>query len=449
MKRVLDNCGSACGGEHQQTLKVRKGSSDSKIDFGVLCSMLSSFEQAVESKCWQMTSSVKPELEPSQIEQIVVEPDVESFMQDLEVASSSGSEGLETSAAAVTNTLRSQLVTERLQVSRRIIPISSDDKDGLSLPKAVVVGRAYTERLTDPLKYMHLRDFESTRILEAKKLMSQCGLSEESYNSDLSSSASLSSADITEQLRVIQNVLVSEYQIVVLSPTASEINGFKSNALFKGEVSREKKIWLVYSADQQLFSTITCPRVFFNRSYYCLTCDKAYSDKRMHKCSPACSQSGLTGDQCETSKSPAAWRERKDCLDCRRSFHNQRCFDYHIHSERCKKHFLCRTCNRIVNTIKYSVTSKHRHRCFEKACKPCGGEYFNVREHKCFIEHREQIHMQQMQREADDLRKYHSLQQQQIELSMLPYAATELQNKFFLTQSDGQTTLTKTCSGVS
>ena len=185
-----------------------------------------------------------------------------------------------------------------------------------------------------------------------------------------------------EELKQFQMVL-TDYQIKVLSYDRPHC------LIFKGPEDKEKKLLLIKVDDH--FHGCTSFPGFFNRSYYCHLCDKAYSCEDNHHCVGV-------NRKCTCC-------ERRDCPDktssstvtcdvCGCGFKGATCLTNHKQQPKptqrslCQRYRTCQSCKK-----KYVLASKeirngtrfNRHKCHHDICLYCDCEV-DLSTHRCYIQ---------------------------------------------------------------
>ncbi|MCP5059035.1 MAG: hypothetical protein GY937_20210, partial [bacterium] len=121
------------------------------------------------------------------------------------------------------------------------------------------------------------------------------------------------------------------------------------------------------------YDIIKSPSGFFNTSFYCKHCDKAYSNRYKHRCKYVCTK-------CD-ARVPCAIDERKHCAICNCNFNSVECYDRHLAvnqgSSRCMRFKLCRMCGK-------GYPTNRQHVCGAAKCRNCGKFYKET--HYCFIQ---------------------------------------------------------------
>ncbi|CAB3976922.1 Hypothetical predicted protein [Paramuricea clavata] len=114
---------------------------------------------------------------------------------------------------------------------------------------------------------------------------------------------------------------VKQFQTYLSSYQINIVSKDHQNALIYTGPDQEKRIYL-YLHDNH-YDVITKMPGFFERSYYCHTCKKAYDHREDHLCPNAC-------QCCRFPDCPIeSWVH---CNDCNRMFKSQACFDRHKQS---------------------------------------------------------------------------------------------------------------------
>ena len=189
-------------------------------------------------------------------------------------------------------------IREYLKKKKSVIPINN--KDNLCLARALVVSIAKIEN--DP-RYNYIRD-------------SGCPVQRErAFDLHEAANVPLGPCGLNE-VELFQQHLVN-YQIIVVSSDHSNSIIYPKQPPVNPDP--EKSIYLFYHANH--FDVITSFPGFFNRSYFCHRCHKAYSNTTDHICDGACRSCGGFG--CEYEGDGIA------CNECDRVFKNQACYDRH------------------------------------------------------------------------------------------------------------------------
>ena len=171
-----------------------------------------------------------------------------------------------------------------------------------------------------------------------------------------------------EEVKKFQIVL-PQYQIHVLSK--EHFNGI----IYEGPVGGVP-IYLYYH--DRHFDVITKITGFLNRSYFCETCKKGYSNKEKHLCNNPC----VYCHQLHINEEET-WQY---CEKCNRHFKNDTCFRMHMERKSeggkstCDMYFKCKDCSQTVNMNRH----KHSHRCHEVYCKTC--KDFFGEDHLCYMQ---------------------------------------------------------------
>ena len=118
---------------------------------------------------------------------------------------------------------------------------------------------------------------------------------------------------------------------------------------------------------------------FFDRSYYCHTCKKAYDHLEGHRCPDSYKCCGCSSACPEVS--------RMTCNDCHRLFKSQQCYDRHKQRRGdaksiCESLVRCSECKKTVDRCKQAPS---KHHCGMEKCKICKS-FVQLEGHKCFIQ---------------------------------------------------------------
>ena len=189
-------------------------------------------------------------------------------------------------------------IRDYLKKKKSVIPINN--KDNLCLARALVVSIARIEN--DP-RYNYIRD-------------SRCPVQRErAFDLHEAANVPLGPCGLNE-VELFQQHLVN-YQIIVVSSDHS------NSIIYPREPptnpNPEKSIYLFYHTNH--FDVITSIPGFLNRSYFCHTCHKAYSNTTDHLCTAQCRSCGGFG--CVLQGDGIV------CNECDRVFKNQECYDRH------------------------------------------------------------------------------------------------------------------------
>jgi hypothetical protein len=248
---------------------------------------------------------------------------------------------------------------------RGILQISN--KDNLCLGRAIAVSKAIADGIdvTDKKLWNKLRKNTTTQKTYARELFQQAGIEP--------------GVCAQEEFAKFQMALL-DYQFIVTSKKA--LNAI----VYKGPEANKKII--VYHSDRHFDAIRTLPK-FYNRTFYCVRCEKGYNDRKNHRCEVKCSS-------CHRPDCPVD--EWTLCQKCNRCFPSQDCYDFHLKKSAvkevkkgekkaklggmsiCDKKYKCLECKRVVDrSIRDDV-----HRCGERYCFICSK--FVLPDHLCYIQ---------------------------------------------------------------
>ena len=128
------------------------------------------------------------------------------------------------------------------------------------------------------------------------------------------------------------------------------------------------------------FHTIASIAGFFNSSYFCQLCLKAYDHKNRHACLNSCMV-------CESDQCPVTNNE-VPCTSCNRTCRSMTCFNRHLEVKKskkapvlspCQRWHKCITCKKVLDVTK---RDPRLHKCGEWFCRTC--TRFVTDKHFCF-----------------------------------------------------------------
>ncbi len=134
------------------------------------------------------------------------------------------------------------------------------------------------------------------------------------------------------------------------------------------------------------FDVITGIATFYNQSFWCEKCNKAYDHKEDHRCNNKCKYCYST-PACPV----IGWNH---CADCGRNFPNRVCFDKHKQKRKvkvgevekevtsCEQHKVCKTCGALYSPRNLSGKA---HVCYSSFCRCCR-DYVKLDDHLCFMQ---------------------------------------------------------------
>ena len=176
-----------------------------------------------------------------------------------------------------------------------------------------------------------------------------------------------------EEYKKIQAVLKPDYLIKVHSQHPKD--GLIFPLQFKKK--RETKVIYLYWNGDKHYDTVTKVTGLMGCAYYCEYCDKGYTHRGDHRCNDGC-------DGCYNDI-PCIPGQKVKCVDCKRTFKSQSCFDNHKaikgnqQKSICQLVYNCEKCSgRIIGRKKNHVCPGNR-KC--KICKEIVGP-----NHQCYIQ---------------------------------------------------------------
>ena len=167
------------------------------------------------------------------------------------------------------------------------------------------------------------------------------------------------------------------YQIKVFSTACL------NNLVYKSAVNSEKILRLLHS--QNHFNILTTMSGFFERNYWCETCNVCYEKRTQHRCAARCKL--CLRPNCERDDTHTI-----PCTDCNRTFTGPACYAAHKEGAGlgpvAKRRSLCSIVKRCLQCL-CTVSSAARqpdnpHRCGESFCRNC--RRFDLpSQHKCWM----------------------------------------------------------------
>ena len=145
--------------------------------------------------------------------------------------------------------------------------------------------------------------------------------------------------------------------------------------LFTGPLKVDKEHILFLLKSNHHFDGITSLKGFFNRSYWCDTCDRAFNtdDPAHHSCL------GQHCYACGGNPCPNRFQKRDvQCEDCHGLFYGADCYRVHRNNGTCEKYKTCTIC-----FVQYQVDKEHT--CGHAKCNNCK-EVDDMAEHRCHIQ---------------------------------------------------------------
>ncbi|MCP5060057.1 MAG: hypothetical protein GY937_25425, partial [bacterium] len=230
------------------------------------------------------------------------------------------------------------------------------NKDNLCAARAIIVALAYNNREADPAAYKALRRNDrgaTAQTKSAQDLMDAAGLPDAPCGPD--------------EIKCMEQALLERGMSVQVKVFAKDC----CNALLYSGTEANEQVYL-YLHDGH-YDIVKSPSGFFNSSFYCKHCDKAYSNRYKHRCKYVCTK-------CD-ARVPCAIGERKHCAICNCNFNSVECYDRHLAvnqgSSRCMRFKLCRMCRK-------GYPTNRQHVCGAAKCRNCGKFYKET--HYCFIQ---------------------------------------------------------------
>lgn len=148
-----------------------------------------------------------------------------------------------------------------------------------------------------------------------------------------------------------------------------------------GDSSADDIIYLYFENGH--YDVLTSVEAFFNKSYYCLKCEKSYDHREDHRCDIRC-KCCYNSPACPNIKENLIF-----CSDCHRIFRGQACFNMHkekqiatnnkkqrIETSVCQRMQVCPFCDqhlRRANTVPHTCGEFECHIC--KKSVPKKGSY--------------------------------------------------------------------------
>ncbi|KAJ8965523.1 hypothetical protein NQ317_019537, partial [Molorchus minor] len=233
---------------------------------------------------------------------------------------------------------------------RGIIVINN--KDNMCLPRALVVAIACVSKDPDQIKVR--RDIRKIQTQRAAQLCTDVGIVIPEKGCGI------------PELQKFQEHF-NNYNIVVYN------YGTKGrDTIFKGPVEGPS-LNLIYHEGH--FNVITSLTAAFACGYYCKECNIPYNVKNKHRCGgtcPCCQQTPVCLQDLTVL-----------CVECKRSFRGQRCYDNHKKvgsmgkSTVCEQIVRCDECHKVMK-------KKRHHTCGEVYCKVCNTHV--PQDHLCYMQ---------------------------------------------------------------
>ena len=228
-----------------------------------------------------------------------------------------------------------------------------------------------------------------------------------------------------DQIKLFE-IILNEYQFFVVSAEHGHA------IVHKGPKSNKQILLLMHDGH---FDAITKLPGFFNSIYFCLECEKAYSneDYSRHSCCKtkcdACLQSNCRDYELFKQMN----NPQLPCKDCGRQFYGVTCQLNHLtlkangqlvaplEKNVCKSHKKCSICLHVFTTS----AQEHMKHCGLQYCPSCSKEV-NILQHKCFLQ--PVIHEKKKKKEQRTIFVYFDIEAQQDtgnHIANLLYAETD------------------------
>jgi len=245
---------------------------------------------------------------------------------------------------------------KRLEKMHCLVRIKNQDT--LCCARALVVAKAIVDEdvHVNAIKFPIPRAKNTIQATRAAQLMSDAGLPEHT-----------GACEITE-LQKLQEVLTPQYQIKVWCQEKFD------SITFMGQKAG-KVLHLYLHANH--YDVITSITAFFNKIYWCETCNKGYDHRVDHKCTDRC-------DRCLAE--PACTKvDVTYCKDCNIYFTSSKCFTNRKQKTKKQKYSICdkvkrcNECNNITNAY------KRKHLCGQYTCFICKENVKTNEPYQCFM----------------------------------------------------------------
>ena len=156
--------------------------------------------------------------------------------------------------------------------------------------------------------------------------------------------------------------------------------------MYKSAVNSEKIVRLLHS--QNHFNILTTMSGFFERNYWCETCNVCYEKRTQHRCAARCKL--CLRPNCERDDAHMV-----PYAECNRSFAGQACYAAHkegagsgLVATRPSLCSIVKRCLQCLYTVSSAATARQTdnpHRCDESFCKNCC-RLDLPSEHKCWMQ---------------------------------------------------------------
>ena len=256
---------------------------------------------------------------------------------------------------------------EFLKSKRSVVRIMNDDD--LCCAQAIIVAKAIADK-DERLKLIkdsriRVQETSAQKLQEEARVpLGPCGL---------------------DQIRLFE-IILNEYQFVILSAEHGHA------VVHKGPPSEKQFMLLMHDGH---FDVITKLPGFFDSSYFCLECEKAYSSETYnhHSCRKTKCEACLQKKCHEYNIFKHTEKPELPCKECNRRFYSVMCQLNHLTqkangqsvapSERnvCQSHKKCPICLHLYT----STSQEHVKHCGLQYCPNCSKEA-NILQHKCFLQ---------------------------------------------------------------
>ena len=256
-------------------------------------------------------------------------------------------------------------IEKMLKSKKSVVIIQNDDE--LCCARALVTVKSYRDK--DP-RYKDIRQGRTAQGTLAKELHRLAGVPEGPCGLD--------------EIALFQRRLV-EYQLIVVSVD----HGYQ--IIYKGpDQAEDKQLILIKNGEH--FHACHSLKGFFGSSYYCLRCEKKYSnsDFTRHHC-PGLTCYACHQNDCEDQKKAQGAAHVK-CRLCERCFFGPTCFSQHLqlddNGQETEKDTVCQLYKKCVSCGKVLTgkeKTRKKHICGYSTC-PCCQEYLNLYTHQCYLQ---------------------------------------------------------------
>jgi very-short-patch-repair endonuclease len=228
--------------------------------------------------------------------------------------------------------------------SKKVVSIA---KDGLCVPRSIVVSMAYVDGYRGSDWRRIRSDIKKEQYIKAIELCNKAHVSIPSNGVNY------------EDFVKFQEYLAPTYQLIVTTPP--------KNFYFVGQPNAEKQIFILLSENH--CDSLLSIKAFLKCDYFCKRCVKGYVGRTNHVCCGTCSKCFGSGKCIEDNYI--------ECKDCNRNFVSQRCYERHKNETK--------VCNQIKKCINCSKIVKGKaHQCGQKKCKICK-VFVPFEDHNCYM----------------------------------------------------------------